>query len=40
MEYENWLEESDNINNITKDNYINKQKELEDYILPIIKSIL
>jgi heat shock protein 1/8 len=40
MEYENWLEESESINNITKDNYKNKQKELENYILPIIKSLL
>ena len=40
MEYEDWLEESEIINNITKDNYINKQKELEDYILPIIKNII
>ena len=40
VEYENWLEESESINNITKDNYNNKQKELENYILPIIKSLL
>lgn len=40
IEYENWLEESETINNITKDNYKNKQKELENYILPIIKSIM
>ena len=40
IEYDTWLEESDNINNINKDNYINKQKELENYILPIIKSIM
>lgn len=40
IEYDNWLEESENINNITKDNYINKQKELEDYIIPIIKSLM
>jgi len=40
IEYENWLEESENINNITKDNYDKKQKELENYILPIIKNIL
>jgi len=40
VEYENWLEESESINNITKDNYKNKQKELENYILPIIKSLL
>ena len=39
-EYDEWLEESENINNITKDNYINKQKELENYILPIIKNII
>lgn len=39
MEYENWLEESEDMN-ITTENYKNKQKELEDYILPIIKSII
>ena len=39
MEYENWLEESENINVNTID-YKNKQKELENYILPIIKEIL
>jgi heat shock protein 1/8 len=39
-EYDEWFEESENINNITKDNYINKQKELENYILPIIKNII
>ena len=39
MEYENWLEESEDMN-INTENYKNKQKELEDYILPIIKSIL
>ena len=39
MEYENWLEESQNMN-INTENYKNKQKELEDYILPIIKSII
>ena len=40
IEFETWLEESDNINNITIDNYKQKQKELENYILPIIKSVL
>ena len=39
MEYENWLEESENMN-INTENYKNKQKELEDYILPIIKTII
>ena len=39
MEYENWLEESENMN-INTENYKNKQKELENYILPIIKEIL
>ena len=39
MEFENWLEESENININTSD-YKNKQKELEDYILPIIKEII
>jgi len=39
MEFENWFEESENININTSD-YKNKQKELENYILPIIKQIL
>ena len=39
MEFEDWLEESENINVNTTD-YKNKQKELEDYILPIIKEII
>jgi len=40
IEYDNWLEESENINNITKNNYVDKQKELENYIIPIIKSLM
>jgi len=40
IEYDNWLEESENINNITQNNYINKQKELENFIIPIIKSLM
>ena len=39
IEYENWLEESEDMN-IKTENYRNKQKELEDFILPIIKSII
>jgi L1 cell adhesion molecule like protein len=39
MEFENWLEESENMNVNTSD-YKNKQKELENYALPIIKEIL
>jgi molecular chaperone DnaK (HSP70) len=40
IEYENWLEESESVNNITIDNYKNKQKELENYVLPIFKNFM
>jgi L1 cell adhesion molecule like protein len=40
MEFDNWLEESESINNITSEQYKNKYKELEDYIVPLIKNIL
>ena len=40
MEYDNWLEEADNMNNINAKIYGEKYKELEDYIMPLIKNIL
>jgi len=38
-EFDNWLEEAETNNNITIDMYKNKYKELESYILPILKDI-
>ncbi len=40
MEYDDWLEESDNINGTTAGIYTEKYKELENYILPLITKIL
>ena len=40
MDFDEWLEESENMNNITSLQYNNKYKELENYILPLLKNIL
>lgn len=39
MEYDNWLEESES-SNVSSNQYKNKYKELEDYIVPLLKNIL
>jgi molecular chaperone DnaK (HSP70) len=39
MEYDEWLEEADSSNTINGDQYKNKYKELEDYIIPLLKDI-
>ena len=38
-DYEEWFEETEN-NNLLKDDYINKYKELENYIIPIFKEYM
>ena len=40
MEFDEWLEESENINNITSIQYNSKYTELESYILPLLKNVL
>jgi heat shock protein 1/8 len=37
---ENWFDESEGISSITKDDYDNKYKELENYLIPIFKIIM
>ena len=37
--YEEWLETASD-NNLTKNEYTNKYKELEEYILPIFKDVM
>jgi heat shock protein 1/8 len=37
---ENWFDESEDITSITKDDYDNKYKELENYLIPIFKIIM
>ncbi len=39
MEYDEWLEEADSSNTINGEQYNNKYKELEDYMVPLLKNI-
>ncbi len=39
MEYDEWLEEADLTNTINGEQFNNKYKELEEYMLPLLKNI-
>ena len=40
QEVENWLEEAENLPIVTKEDFNNKYKYLEDYLLPIFKNVM